>query len=127
MIAILVFSLLSFAQIESAHPHTRYMWMGDGHSVWSWRSLEVKRRTEKVSPEDNFRADYCMGYVEGILDSVKTLTKKEGKRLFCIPPNMPRYETIRELVRYLGEHPDKLGGQSGAVTVDALQASLPCK
>lgn len=124
---ILVMSLIGILQAEPVQPHSRYMWMGDGHSVWSWCSVEVKRRTEKVSVEDNFRADYCMGYVEGTLNTEETLSKKEGKHLFCIPPKMPRYETIRELVLYLGEHPEKLSGSSGAVTIEALQASFPCK
>jgi hypothetical protein len=124
MPTILLFvTLIGLFQVDAAQPKRRYTWMGDGHSLWSWCEKSTQSQ-EKMSNEDRFRAHFCVGYVNGIID----MDKRFGQsRHFCRPPNMSMEETIREMVRDLEEHPDQLDRPAAVAAVESLGRSFPCR
>ena len=101
----------------------RYVWMGDGHSLWSWCDKTIQSQ-QLISNDDRFRGHFCLGYIYGIID----MAKRPGQpRSFCIPPNMAMDETIREMVLDLKAHPKELYERAEVLATDSLERTFPCK
>jgi hypothetical protein len=67
---LLVILAIALRQIDAAQPQARYTWMGDGHSLWSWCDTHT-RQNPKMSSGDRFRAHFCVGYLNGVIDMEK--------------------------------------------------------
>jgi Ssp1 endopeptidase immunity protein Rap1a len=122
-IVLVVVLSITMRQINAAQPKPRYIWTGDGQSLWSWCDIYT-RQNAKTSSEDRFRANFCIGYLNGVIDMEK---RAKTPRHFCIPPYMAMGETISEMVEDLKMHADQLNRPAADAAVEALGRAFPGK
>ncbi|MGC9323879.1 MAG: Rap1a/Tai family immunity protein [Desulfomonilia bacterium] len=70
----------------------------------------------------------CMDYIAGFLDSYAVVTSSyPNAALFCLPKEgISDHQTIRIVVKWLEEHPEKLHLNAGKLITEALQDAFPC-
>ena len=98
-------------------------------------AIKAGDNNQEVSSIELANANECVGYVIGILDSEafysSTLTLLKDKNVkqatfYCIPDDVTVNQSIRVIVNYLENHPEKLNLSSLYVSVMALKTAFPC-
>ena len=75
---------------------------------------------------------FCLGLVLGIDDTIVVQNAKAGnvldaRALFCSPARGKIVQSIRVVVKYLNDHPERLNERSSALAIEALMKAFPCK
>jgi hypothetical protein len=72
---------------------------------------------------------YCVGVVHGVRGSLQVLggELKDGHLRVCLPEDYIEQAGVRAVVKYLGEHPEKLTHEDVTITMLALRSAYPCK
>lgn len=68
-------------------------------------------------------SSYCVGYINGFLDSYSLAQEKT----YCLPNPIEAYQVAKIYSKYLEEHPEKLHQNSNITFSEALIAYFPCK
>ena len=72
----------------------------------------------------------CLAYIEGTLDTqgaVQDMHPDLKTFRYCIPDNVPLVQSVRIIVKFLKEHPDKLHIRASLLLLGALSDAFPCK
>jgi hypothetical protein len=99
------------------------------------------RHCPKIHPNMPFgevlHANYCYGYVRGIIDYNRVLNAFPGLvdpkknialsfSIFCPPENLGSAEADKILRKYMEEHPERLNRPTASLVADALAKDYPC-
>jgi len=137
--AVLLFPFSAMAQTLLA---------GDGNELL--RSCNEALQENAAGPSSYFLRGYCYGLVRGTMDTgllygtfeaCETRRNKSqpcsmqniGSRSrilwpYCPPQNpIPLQQTVRIVVKFLNEHPEKLHEKDSYLTLEAFSAAFPCK
>jgi hypothetical protein len=88
-----------------------------------------------VSAGEAANGTFCTGYLNGIGDFDFMLSQIErerggGKSIIqhiCIPEGVSSGQTVRIVVKWLRENPDKLHMPASVLAVAAIRNAFPCK
>ena len=72
---------------------------------------------------------YCVGVIHGVRGALQILGSelKDGHLRVCLPEDYMEQAGVRAVVKYLGEHPDKLVQKDVTITMLALRSEYPRK
>ncbi len=75
------------------------------------------------------KRNICSGYVMGLADSHAALVADGliSQPLWCVPVGITTTQLIRETVKYLRAHPEKLQRSSGSLIGNAFISAFPCR
>lgn len=95
------------------------------------KALDNSVEKKEITNEKNVKAFQCAGFVGGFKDSIFTyqlILKDQGTRpLICLPSDsISDVKAIRIVLKHLGEHPEVLHLDLGALEWAALAISFPC-
>lgn len=75
---------------------------------------------------DNFTRGICLGYVEGMADSIGVMESVSKAAVFCIPPVSAR-QARDVVVKYLQENPAHRHEAGATLVMEALHDAWPCR
>jgi Rap1a immunity proteins len=82
-----------------------------------------------VSDQDMLESLWCIGYVQGFLDSISITQSVTGSRQgVCLPPQgVANDQAVRILVKYLRDNPQSLHESGRSSLYIALAKAFPCR
>lgn len=113
-------------------PPVVYSSTGDGEFLLescSGALSPIKGETPKS--KEAFQHGYCHGLLRGIRNAVIVyediiFSKIELNGLFCMPRDISGKQSIRVVVKYLNDHPEKLHEYDALLAMSALKEAFPC-
>ena len=94
----------------------------------------IDKDTKEKNPLEVAQALSCLNYVEGFVHGVyeevsyaHAVTDKEPPKPFCLPGDVEDAQTVRVVLKYVHDHPDKAHMATATLIVLALASSFPCK
>ena len=83
---------------------------------------------EDCESENYFVKGSCMGYIEGVGDSVATLAHWEGfAEYMCTPKGVTSGQFRLVVMKHLNKHPEELHLNAGGLVLIALSEAFPCE
>jgi Rap1a immunity proteins len=78
---------------------------------------------------------HCLGYVTGIVDDhfncqineASSTAALDPTKHFCLPDGVTPNQTVRVVVKWLGDHPARLHEGAIGLVIDALKENFPCR
>jgi hypothetical protein len=84
----------------------------------------------QVSRDEQDDSLLCVAYIDGAMDTQgQTLELHPDLKTFryCLPDNVPLIQSVRVIVKFLKEHPEKLHMRASLLISVALVDVFPCK
>ena len=73
-------------------------------------------------------ASACLAFIDGFVWGHAWASWREGRDMwFCLPGDFTAARGVKDVVRYLNTHPDRLDEESHLLVFLALTAAYPCK
>jgi hypothetical protein len=92
------------------------------------QAIRLFDNPKNLDPAEAFDANYCIGYVEGILDTHDVYRNWDSLSQVCYPESgITLGQGIRIIVKYLNDNPDKLHLSQQWLAIGALSIAFPCK
>ena len=83
---------------------------------------------EDCESENYFEKGSCMGYIEGVGDSVATLANWEDfAEYICTPQGVTSGQLMLVVVKNLNENPEELHMTASSLVLKALSEAFPCE
>lgn len=84
-------------------------------------------RPNDVNDTDLIQAGFCLGLVQGVINTNRIYQSMVGNRaLFCTPDSFINNQGVRIVAKYLYEHPEKLHMNDTLLVIMALEDAFPC-
>ena len=83
----------------------------------------------KLTMADTEEAMYCLGYIQGTIDTNNFYQTSIGDNaMFCMPDNkLKDLDAAKLVIKYLGEHPGSLHEKESFLVQSAFSDKFPCK
>jgi hypothetical protein len=98
--------------------------MNEALSQEQRQGLNGHRLSRECNSEDYaYGQGYCYGYVTGTWHAFRSIA---GQKWFCEPSDATVTKMVDAVVRYLADHPQRLGESALLLTLDAYKEAYPC-
>jgi len=91
------------------------------------RLLEYCGEAVKDSPENAFRAAYCMAFVDGTLRGWEAgAYARDASPNYCLPPTTSLRQLVSVVSKYIDDNPSALAGRAEILVITAVQKAFSC-
>src|SRR5437879_4922143 len=111
--------------IPLAWTQDQYQDLRDSGNVFLSVCGESPDSSSKAPP---FQRGACYGYVLGVDDGVRmTYDIQDQTQPYCLPDEVTTGQTVRILIKFIKDHPEKAHSQTRVLVVESLMDAFPCK
>jgi hypothetical protein len=76
---------------------------------------------------DNFKRGICLGYVEGMADSIGVMQSISAAAVVCFPHDVLASQARDVVIKYLQENPAHRHETGATLVMEALHDAWPCR
>lgn len=133
----LLLSVVVLSAFSASSAWARNLSSVDGNTLLTkcHPALQMTEVSPKLSHDEWSAAFYCLGFVQGAMDADAVWQTAETKALgtrarsiltYCVPQDVSWPQTIRVLVKWLEDNPDKLNLPGYDAINLAMSKAYPC-